>query len=145
MIEKYVWGTILMVSAAVTMACSAAVPAAGISPTTGGSTSAAGSLESATDAVRQACRAFYGFDLDEDLNTVPLSEPELQERCDRGEITWVEDCYDETRPDHFTANAGGCAVLGGYLAVTHGAPPAGDEMYLFRVGQDSWTIRPESD
>jgi hypothetical protein len=117
-----------------------------------------GDLASATTAIRSACRRFYGYDV-ADLDPAPgedtsgttlLAEPALVARCDDPPVEFRGDCYAQ-RPATFVAGEGGCAVLGGYLAVYYGDHPAGtwdgvdDPMYRFTVGDDTWWIYPESD
>jgi hypothetical protein len=98
---------------------------------------AAGSLESATPAIRAACRQFYGSG---------LGEPELAGTCDQPRIEFRSDCYAD-RPATFVPGEGGCAYLGGYLAVFHGQDPQADGSgdFTFPVGDDVWFIHPESD
>jgi cytoskeletal protein RodZ len=115
-----------------------------------------GGLTSATSAIRSACRRFYGSATVEGApgadttGTSLLTEPELAGRCDVPQPEFRADCY-AARPETFVAGEGGCAVLGGYLAVFYGEPPenpwdgATDPMYRFAVGDDVWWIYPESD
>lgn len=117
-----------------------------------------GDLASATTAIRSACRRFYGYDI-ADLDPAPgedtsgttlLTEPALVARCDDPPVEFRGDCYAQ-RPATFVPGDGGCAVLGGYLAVHYRDHPAGtwdgvdDPMYRFTVGDDTWWIYPESD
>ena len=109
----------------------------------------AGDLATASKAIREACRRFYGYDvdLDEPTGTTLITEAQAVERCDAPTIQFRDDCYAE-RPPSFVPGVGGCADLGGYLAVYHLAPPEGgapDELYRFSVGEDVWWIYPESD
>ncbi len=102
---------------------------------------AAGSLASATAAVRAACREFYYLDpanLDE-----RLTAEELAAQCDESPIEWRSDCYHQ-RPTQFVPGDGGCAHLGGYLAIWLGRQPyeAGD---VFEIDNDEWHVIPESD
>jgi hypothetical protein len=102
------------------------------------SPAAPGSLESATPAIRAACRRFYGSG---------LGESELASTCDQPEIEFRSDCY-ANRPATFVPDEGGCAYLGGYLAVWHGEHPEigdGTVDYRFPVDDDVWWIQPESD
>lgn len=117
-----------------------------------------GGLTSATTAIRTACRRFYGYDTvdgapgsgGDTTGTSLLTEPELAGRCDQPQPEFRGDCY-AARPAAFVAGEGGCAVLGGYLAVFYGDPPenpadgATDPMYRITVGDDVWWIYPESD
>jgi hypothetical protein len=117
-----------------------------------------GSLTSATTAIRSACRRFYGFNVT-DVSPPPggnttgtslLTEPELASRCDQPRIEFKAGCY-APRPATFVPGEGGCANLGGYLAVYYGAPAdptsgyATDPTHRFQVGDDVWWIYPESD
>jgi hypothetical protein len=108
----------------------------------------AGDLASATAAIRQACRRFYGSDAaDTSTGTSLLGEPALVERCDEPAVEFRSDCYAE-RPPAFVPADGGCAVLYGYFAVFFDQPPAGfpsGAEHAFRVGDDEWWIYPESD
>jgi len=101
----------------------------------------AGSLASATVAVRAACREFY--DHDQRSFEELLKPEELAAQCDVPELEWRSDCHAE-RPAQFVPGDGGCAYLGGYLAVWHGQQTfeGGD---AFEVGDDVWTVVPESD
>ncbi len=107
-----------------------------------GCASDVGSLASATVAVRAACREFFAQD---SANfDVLLSSDELAQKCDEPAIEWRSDCYAE-RPPAFVAGEGGCAYLGGYLAVWHGRQSFSEPHWLFEVGDEVWTVIPESD
>jgi hypothetical protein len=114
---------------------SSTVPAAGTGQ---------GTLESAMTAVRQACRRHYGRTGGPEDR--PRTEAELSATCDEPTIEWRSDCYAD-RPAQFEAGAGGCAYLGGYLPVWYGSQPFADEYgtWYFTVGDEVWTIGPESD
>jgi len=79
-----------------------------------------------------------------------LTEPELADRCGRPQVEFRSDCS-APRPATFVPGEGGCAHLGGYLAVYYGTAPAlpsgvaNDPAYRFAVGDDVWWIVPESD
>lgn len=105
-----------------------------------------GGLESAAVAVREACRRFYGYDAAENQSgTVPISPEALAARCDQPAIEWRSDCYDTQVPDDFEPRVGGCAYLGGHLAVHYG-DAAGDSGAVFEGADgDRWWIVPESD
>ena len=112
-----------------------------------------GDLTSATTAIRAACRRFYGSTI-VDLFPKPgftgtslLGAAELAEKCDERAVEFRSDCYAE-RPAQFVVADGGCAVLGGYLAVYYERPPEGADDPAdnrFPVGDDVWWIFPESD
>jgi len=135
-----------------TTATSAGPPTTASSSTTSSTVAAQerGSLDSATMGIRSACRRFYGYDVDlnESTGTSLLPEAELASRCDQPDVEFRSDCYAE-RPATFTPGEGGCAVLGGYLAVYFTDPPAGDgtadDQFRFPVGDSVWWIYPESD
>lgn len=89
-----------------------------------------GDLTSATTAIRAACRRFYGSTI-VDLFPEPgytgtslLVAAELAEKCDKRPLEFRSDCHAE-RPAKFVVADGGCAVLGGYLAVYYERPPEG--------------------
>ena len=114
---------------------------------------APGSLQSAMTAIRAACRRFYGYQLVDvappagSPGTSLLTESELVAKCDRPQIEFRSDCYAE-RPATFVPSEGGCAYLGGYLAVWYGEHPEigdGTSDYRFPVDDDIWWIQPESD
>ena len=84
---------------------------------------------------------FYGTDMDGKA----LPEATVRSKCDLPPIEWRGDCY-AARPPAFVPRDGGCAVVGGYLAVWFGRPdfPV-DNAWKFRVGDDDWVVIPESD
>lgn len=102
-------------------------------------------VDRASTAVRLACRRFYGVDpsVDDDPDVV-LTEPQLVERCDAPAIEWRDDCYAD-RPPRFVVRDGGCAHLGGYLAVWAGTRADARSDQRFSVDGTTWTIFPESD
>ena len=118
-------------------------PAPGATPSTPSTDPlpAAGSLASATAALRAACREFYYL---KPVNFEEhLTPEELAAQCDEPRIEWRSDCYAQ-RPAQFMPGDGGCAHLGGYLAIWFGRQPfeAGN---VFVIGDDEWHVIPESD
>ena len=102
---------------------------------------ASGSLASATIAVRAACREFY--DHSQENSEELLTPEELTAQCDVPDVDWRSDCYAE-RPAQFVPSDGGCAHLGGYLAVWYGRQTF-EGGGAFDVGDEVWTVIPESD
>jgi hypothetical protein len=103
-----------------------------------------GTLESATAAIRQACRRHYGRT--GGPADRPRTESELSATCDQPAIEWRSDCYAE-RPPQFVAGAGGCAYLSGYMPIWYGRQSFAEEYgdWYFTVGTEVWTVGPESD
>lgn len=109
---------------------------------------APGSAASAAVAVRGACARFYGVDHNiNEPGSTPLAPDELSRRCDEPPIEWRADCYAEDVPDTFEPGVGGCAVLGGYLAVRYGDDVVtdGGGAVFDGANGDRWWIVPESD
>ena len=96
-----------------------------------------GDIVSARVAIRRACRRFYSYG----------TQAEIDRECGRGRIGWRSDCYAD-RPSRFIPRNGGCAYLRGYLAVWFLPAYPTRPVYpphIFRVGQSTWVIQPESD
>jgi len=95
-----------------------------------------GNIFQARIAVRRACRRFYDYG----------TQAQVDRECGQGPVGWRSDCY-APRPSHFVPRVGGCAYLRGYFAVYFlpAGAPSSPGPTLFRVGRTRWRVQPESD